>query len=97
LTLTITTTPLSRPALYPNPASGNTIDLYIPYSGHVDVVVYTLAFRGVIHQSLDRATPGETLPISLSDDWGMPLSDGLYYVVVKSTGNRWVGKLLVLR
>jgi hypothetical protein len=63
----------------------------------MEVEVYTLAFRSVIHQSPNQPAPGGTFALSLTDDWGKPLSDGLYYVVLKSAGKGWVGKLLVLR
>jgi mannan endo-1,4-beta-mannosidase len=96
-TPTLTSTPLSFPALYPNPVMGNAVNLTIPYVGQVQVEVYTLAFRGVIHQKLNPTTSGGNVLLVLNDDWGKPLSDGLYYVVVKSGGNRWAGKLLILR
>jgi hypothetical protein len=35
--------------------------------------------------------------LELTDTWGTPLADGLYYVVVKVEGRRSVAKLLVLR
>jgi hypothetical protein len=76
---------------------GNAVNLTIPYVGQVQVEVYTLAFRGVIHQKLNPTTSGGNVLLVLNDDWGKPLSDGLYYVVVKSGGNRWAGKLLILR
>ncbi len=89
--------PQSQPVLYPNPALGNTVNLSIPYGGNVQVVVYTLAFRKVIHMNLSQQVPGGVVVLSLTDDWGKPISDGLYYVVVTGQGKRWLGKLLVLR
>ena len=59
--------------------------------------VYTLAFRRVIHNTYSQQTPGSTLSLGLKDERGNRLADGLYYVVVKAQGNRWVGKLLVLK
>jgi hypothetical protein len=35
--------------------------------------------------------------VQLKDNWGKPLADGLYYLVVLVDGGRSIGKLMVLR
>ena len=96
-TPTITVTPPANPSLFPNPVSGNTVNVYIPFGGDVEVDVYTLTFRKVISKPLGQQLPGITVSLTLTDNWGGTLADGLYYVVVKSQGKKWVGKLLILR
>jgi hypothetical protein len=62
------------------------------------VQIFTVAFRKVKEQVFpDRPAGTSTLSISLVDNWGYPLANGLYYVVVQTNQNRWVEKLLVLR
>ena len=39
----------------------------------------------------------QDLALPLADQWGKPLSNGLYYVVVRADRQKWVEKLLVLR
>jgi hypothetical protein len=85
------------PELYPNPAGGGAVNLFDAYGGDLQVDVYTLAFRRVIHQAYSQQLPGSSLSLGLKDERGNMLGDGLYYVVVKARGNRWVGKLLILR
>jgi|GEM_PF-1619410 len=96
-TPTITQTPPTMPSLFPNPVTGGTVSLYIPYGGDVQVEVFTLAFRRVISKPLSHQPTGITVQLDLKDDWGGELSDGLYYLVLKSSGKRWVGKMLILR
>jgi hypothetical protein len=96
-TPTITPTPLLVPSLFPNPVTGNTVNVYISFGGNVEVDVYTLAFRKVMTKPLGQQPLGITVSLALTDNWGGTLADGLYYVVVKSQGKKWVGKMLILR
>jgi hypothetical protein len=64
----------------------------------LDIKVYTLAFRKVKGESFQNLAPGiSKLPLDLNDDWGNPLANGLYYVVVDTLENRTILKLMVLR
>ena len=85
--------------IYPNPASGGTIDVLPPaYTGEkdVEILIFTPAFRKVldIHRTVLGGTP---VPLELKDAWGKPLANGLYYVFAIVDGKRSMAKLLVLR
>jgi hypothetical protein len=73
--------------------------LTIPLSGTVSVKIsiYTLAFRKVREESLGGVTASSGIVLNLVDQWGNPLANGLYYVVIEAEGNRWTEKLMVLR
>jgi hypothetical protein len=101
--ITATPTPLppaGEPVIFPNPVTGGTatgIQLpNYPGTGEVTIQVFTTAFRRVNWFSQPEAGGSvETLP--LTDHWGHPLADGLYYVVVESPAGKSVLKLLILR
>jgi hypothetical protein len=113
LTVTATKTPTLTPTatftatppggevvIYPNPvAGGGSIMMHVPLTAPADVeaVIFTLAFRKVQWTVLGQVPPVQDVELKLLDHWGAPLADGLYYVVVKAQGKRWVAKLLVIR
>lgn len=88
--------------IYPNPAKGTgpvtlQITLTAPAS-RVTVSVYTTAFRRVNEITLTNLPAGtteEALP--LMDRSGVPLANGLYYIVIQTPQGRFLAKLLVLR
>ena len=97
-------TPTSTPSsnvvvVYPNPVTGGSVNVVPPaYSGSQDVRVeiFTLAFRRVVDQTFKDVPSGTALSVTLKDNWGKPLADGLYYVVVTVNGKHSIAKLLVL-
>jgi hypothetical protein len=56
-----------------------------------------LAFRKVQEKVFSQAPLGTDIQMDLTDKDGTPLASGLYYVVVSYDGNRFVGKLLILK
>ncbi len=63
----------------------------------VRVEIFTLAFRKVNEIDLTQVPAGTTsVSIPLTDKGGIPLANGLYYVVVQTPQGRFVAKLLVL-
>jgi len=86
--------------LYPNPVSGpGPVHLTLPITSvsNVEITIYTMSFRRVDQLDFKDVTPGEVLSLPLTDHWGIPLADGLYYVVVSAGNKHWILKLLVLR
>jgi len=86
--------------VYPNPVTGPTVNVLSPaYSGvsNVEVELFTTAFRRVQDEVFSDIHSGTAVKVNLTDEWGHPLADGLYYVVVIVDGKRSIGKLLVLR
>jgi hypothetical protein len=61
------------------------------------ISVFTTAFRKVNEVHGGPQAGPVTLPLPMTDQWNKPLSDGLYYVVVKTTGGLLIRKWLVLR
>ncbi len=100
-TTTKTATPSAKPTVvvYPNPATGGTVQLNpdLTSESNVSIEIFTIAFRKVNTLNYSNIQPGESVPIPLSDSWGTPLASGLYYVVVQTNQGRSVVKLLILR
>jgi hypothetical protein len=97
---TATPNPKGKPILYPNPVSGpGPVELSVPLTAasNVQVTVLTTAFRKVNQLEYKDIQPGTPVPVPLTDEWGHPLADGLYYVVVTAQGQQWVLKLLIIR
>ncbi len=99
-TTTKTATPSAKPTVvvYPNPATGGTVQLNpdLTSESNVSIEIFTIAFRKVNTLNYSNIQPGESVPIPLSDSWGTPLASGLYYVVVQTNQGRSVVKLLIL-
>lgn len=86
--------------VYPNPSRGSSVSVLPPaYSGVADVrvEVFTTAFRKALDETFPNAPSGTAVTIPLTDSWGHPLANGLYYVVATVNGRQSIGKLLVLR
>ena len=86
------------PVLYPNPVSGSTVTIYVPgINEKVTVQIFTTAFRMVESQPF-QVTPGSPeIFLPLTDSGGVPLANGLYYVVVTTPKARTVLKMIELR
>ncbi len=89
--------------IYPNPVTNSTtattIELNLPSSRqNVQVLIFTTAFRKVNGIALSNVPEGVTdVPFNLVDQWGAPLANGLYYVVIRTPQGDLVAKLLVIR
>lgn len=100
---TTTSSPSSQQGkvgIYPNPATGPTLQVLPPsYLGAKDVRVelFTTNFRKVQDETYPSLPAGTAVTVSLTGKAGNPLANGVYYVVVTVNGQRTIGKLLVLR
>lgn len=86
--------------VYPNPATGGTVSvLPASYTGvsDVQVQIFTIAFRMVQQETYPSVPPGMAVKVSLTDKGGVPLANGLYYLVVTVNGHRSIGKLLIVQ
>jgi len=70
---------------------------FVPLNSSVKIQVFTLAFRKVREISISQAAAGSDLGLSLNDNGGNALANGLYYVVVTTNQGHKIGKLLILR
>lgn len=78
---------------------GPTVNVLPPaYTGvsNVEVEIFTTAFRKVQEETFPNVPSGTEVTVQLTDRWGMPLANGLYYVVVIVDGRRSFAKLLIL-
>lgn len=68
-------------------------------TGDVEAKIFTTSFRMVSDQPFGTIPQGTHafLPIEVKDKAGVPLANGLYYVVVQGPGQKRVFKLLILR
>ena len=86
--------------LYPNPAPGPSLNILPPaYTGTQDVRVeiFSSNFRKVQDRTFLQVPSGLAVTVELKDRWERPLANGLYYVIVKIEGGRFISKLMVLR
>ncbi len=96
---TSTPTPQPSPMVYPNPSYGAPVSVVPPaYTGTAEVKIqlFTTAFRKAQERDYD-SLPYGPVAVAMQDNWGHPLADGLYYVVVTANGHRTILKLLLLR
>jgi len=64
----------------------------------VSIQVFTTAFRKVSETNLGQFPQGtNTLSLPTDDNWGTPLANGLYYLVIHTPSDQLVVKLLVMR
>lgn len=99
---TMTATAGPGAVVYPNPASGpGPVTLQYSLSTPADEVkvqVFTTGFRKVNEITLSHVPAGvHQVPLELTDRWGTPLANGLYYIIVRVYHERLVVKLLVSR
>jgi hypothetical protein len=87
--------------IYPNPVSGNSFNIQVTGMTTMDKVqvqIETTAFRVVNQLTFHSQGPGTaTLMVPTTDSLGVPLSNGIYYVIVRTQGARLTLKLMVLR
>jgi hypothetical protein len=89
----------ASPIVFPNPSDGKPVKVVPPITSvsDVKVQVLTLSFREVYEQTFLIVQPGTSLTIPSADQWNKPLANGLYYVVVTTPHDRYLGKWLILR
>ncbi|HJT24854.1 MAG TPA: T9SS type A sorting domain-containing protein, partial [bacterium] len=89
------------PFIYPNPAKGvEAVTLHLaPCDTDEDVrlKVFTTAFRKVLDSTIPAGTTAGNYPLELKDNWGIPLANGLYYLVINRGEGVVVKKMIVLR
>jgi hypothetical protein len=89
------------PLLIPNPADGTVPvklqGLDLEPGAPVKVQVFTLSYRKIWEQVIPPTSSHDAVEIPLSDQWGTPLANGLYFVIASAGSERWTGKLMVLR
>lgn len=98
-TATVTSTPsVSKAVIYPNPATGDHVELAVPKSDpqEVTVEIFTLSFREIETLHVSQLT-GNTVTVPLYDKGGRAFANGLYYFRVTVDGKSYITKLLVLR
>jgi hypothetical protein len=89
----------STPVLYPNPSSGETVNILTSFytgSSNIKIQVFTAAFRLVRGMTMSTTADGPII-LDLRDNRGIPLANGLYYVSVKTKNSQSLMKLFVLR
>jgi len=102
VTATVTTKPTEGchdPGFYPNPSSG-LLHVHFPpcdQGREAHVKIFTLAFRKILDQDYTQVPAGVDPSFDLKDNWGVPLANGLYYLVIDRPEGRTIVKILVLR
>jgi hypothetical protein len=83
--------------IYPNPAIGKQVNILVPVlpTEKVHIEMFTTAFRKIL--DIKEASSGGIIQLDLNDTWGKPLANGLYYLFINISQNRWKFKILVLR
>ncbi len=99
MTATATATIVSVAMAYPNPCSGSEVHLSLPLKtpGNVKIQVYTIGSRKVRECDFHQYPVGQEVILTLTDDGGTALANGLYYVRVTTPGASRIIKLLVIR
>ena len=98
---TVTATPTEGchdPRFYPNPGQ-DAIHLHFPPCDQgrgMRVKIFTLVSRKVLDKDIPQVPVGVDMTLELKDNWGVPLANGLYYLVIDGPRGRTIGKLLVL-
>ena len=93
--------PISEPIPYPNPSSGGTIHIQFVLaaaSSDVELRIFTTAFRKVLTLNLGALPAGsQTISVSLTNNQGQALANGIYYLEISDSQGRAIGKLMILR
>ncbi|HTA76301.1 MAG TPA: T9SS type A sorting domain-containing protein [bacterium] len=99
MTATATATIVSVAMAYPNPCTGSQVHLSLPLRtpGNVKIQVYTIGSRKVRECDFQNYPVGQDVLLTLTDDGGTTLANGLYYVRVTTPGTSRIIKLLVIR
>ena len=86
--------------IYPDPTDGRgPVHIRVPgldRTVDIKVEIFTLAFRKVQSQEYSQVPAGTDPLLLLTDRDGIPLANGVYYVVVWVEGKRSIGKLLLI-
>jgi hypothetical protein len=85
--------------IYPNPSHGGPVNILPPFftgSSDVKIQVYTQAFRKVRETTTYLARYGVVV-LEPKDAEGIPLANGLYYIVITIKNSQAILKLSVLR
>ncbi len=94
--------PISTPIPFPNPVLGPG-PVYVTFllqnqTPNLDIKLFTTAFRKVWQKSLENLPSGyNQILLPLNIPAGLPLANGLYYIVVSDHHHQAVGKLLFFR
>jgi len=102
ITATVTSTPTEgchAPGFYPNPCRDS---LHVHFSPcdqgrEVHVRIFTVVDRKVLDKDIPQVPIGTDFALDLKDNWGAPMANGLYYLVIDGAQGRFIGKLLILR
>ena len=99
---TPTPTGTSTVVVFPNPATGpGPVTLRLTLSSpanEVTITVYTTSFRRVnVIKLPDLPADTSDIALPLTDRSGVPLANGLYYILAQTPQGRFLTKLLVLR
>lgn len=112
VTTTLTTTPApiistptptatigTVPVAYPNPCTSDHVNLNLPLHqpGDVKVEFFTVGSRHVRTCVFHQQPVGQDVTVTLADDSGVALANGLYFVRVTTPEGSHVLKLLVIR
>ena len=75
--------------------------IQIGFTNQVDWVkvrVFTTAFRKVKEKTYNNVSAGlGNLTLDLSDNWGAPLANGIYFVLITTPDSKFERKLLILK
>jgi hypothetical protein len=89
------------PLPYPNPAHDSSVQVQLSFGEsdtHGRLELLTVSGRKVQEISLGTVQPGPlTVTLPLTDSRGVPLANGVYFLVVRTTTWQATAKLLVLR
>lgn len=86
--------------IYPNPSNGSTVNVRVglAIAGPIRAKLFTTAFRKVLDEDEGRWPIGTAnFSLTLEDSWGVPLANGLYYVVVTGPQGNLMAKLVILK
>jgi hypothetical protein len=91
----------AQPIVYPNPVTGGSVHIHLllPSSSNITVEIFTSAFRMVRKIFFPAQPVGVDVVVNLTDNSGVSLADGLYYISVSTplSSSRKITKLLILR
>jgi hypothetical protein len=90
------------PVLYPNPVKdSNPLNISIGFAQNnswAQIKIYTTVDRRVKNVTYSLLPAGmNNIQVELKDDWGTPLANGLYYVLVTTPDQKFIKKLLILK
>jgi hypothetical protein len=100
VTSTWTAAPVTAVAVYPNPATGSTVNILPPpYGGtsNVKIVIMTVAYMKVFQETIPQVPSGQSITLALISQWNTRLANGLYYIIVTTKQGQSIAKLLILR